>query len=220
MVSRQRRIGAPGQGRTGVRAGSGGEAAGRWAVAGGSGGGAAEVLAGCAYRGVVRTEHGGPGGGHAAVVAAGLVPVAQLLGDPREVEAEREHQRVAVAPAALAGGVGLFEYAPGGGRVVGLAVQPSQQVAGGQDVLVVLAVRRPGRDDRVGEQAAGAGQITRGAHREGLVLSGDQRGGVGHGSNAARNRLLSATHPIFVGADLRKHAELELMCMIVPGRVQ
>ncbi|MBB5114931.1 hypothetical protein FHU28_004770 [Micromonospora echinospora] len=169
---------------------------------------------------MVRTEHGGPGGGHAAVVAAGLVPVAQLLGDPREVEAEGEHQGVAVAPAALAGGVGLFEYAPGGGRVVGLAVQPGQQVAGGQDVLVVLAVRRPGRDDRVGEQAAGAGQVAGGAHREGLVLSGDQRGGVGHVSNAARNRQLRATHTIVMAADLRKRAALVLMCMIVPGRVQ
>ncbi|MBQ1053511.1 hypothetical protein KBX35_01775 [Micromonospora sp. C32] len=148
------------------------------------------------------------------------MPVAQLLGHPREVEAEREHQRVGGAPAALAGRIGLFEYAPGGGRVVGLAVQLGQQVAGGQDVLVVLAVRRPGCDDRVGEQAAGAGQVAGGAHREGLVLGGDQRGGVGHGSNAARNRLSSATHPILVGADLRKHAELELMCMIVPGRVQ
>ncbi|WP_152332168.1 hypothetical protein [Micromonospora chalcea] len=148
------------------------------------------------------------------------MPVAQFLGHPREVEAEREHQRVGGAPAALAGRVGLFEYAPGGGRVVGLAVQLGQQVAGGQDVLVVLAVRRQGRDDRVGEQAAGAGQVAGGPHREGLVLGGDQRGGVGHGSNAARNRQLRATHPMFVCVDLRKRAALVLMCMIVPGRVQ
>ncbi|SCF37407.1 hypothetical protein GA0070215_12160 [Micromonospora marina] len=186
----------------------------------GSGGGAAEVLAGCAYRGVVRTEHGGPGGRHAAVVAAGLVPVAQFLGHTGEVEAEREHQRVGLAATAFAGRVGLFEYAPGGGRVVGLAVQPGQQVAGGQDVLVVLAVRRAGRDDRVGEQAAGARQVAHGTQREGLVLSGDQRGGVGHVSNAARNRLLRATHPILVAADLRKRPDLERMCMIVSSRVQ
>lgn len=218
------RIRVAGQGRSGVRSGSGGGAAGGvaggGAIARGSGGGAAEVLAGCAYRGVVGTEHGGPGGRDAAVVAACLVPVAQLLGHPGEVEAEREHQRVGLTAAALAGRVGLLEYAPGGGRVVGLAVQPGQQVTGGQDVLVVLAVCRAGRDDRVGEQAAGACQVTRGAQGEGLVLSGDQRGGVGHVSNAARNRLLRATHPIFVAADLRKRAALELMCMIVPGRVQ
>ncbi|OHX06855.1 hypothetical protein BFV98_29635 [Micromonospora sp. WMMB235] len=157
------RIRVSGRGRSGVRCGIGGGAAGGGAIARGSGGGAAEVLAGCAYRGVVRTEHGGPGGRHAAVVAAGLVPVAQLLGHPGEVESEREHQRVGLAAAALAGRVGLFEYAPGGGWVVGLAVQPGQQVTGGQDVLVVLAVRRAGRDDRVGEQAAGACQVTRGA---------------------------------------------------------
>ncbi len=214
------RSGVAGQGRSGVRSGSGGGAAGGGAIACGSGGGAAEVLTGCAYRGVVRTEHGGPGGRHAAVVAAGLVPVAQLLGHPGEVEAEREHQRIGLAAAALAGRVGLFEYAPGGGRVVGLPVQPGQQVTSGQDVLVVLAVRRAGRDDRVGEQAAGACQVTRGAQRESLVLSGDQRGGVGHVSNAARNRLLRATHPIVVAVDLRKRAAIELMCMIVLGRVQ
>lgn len=39
-------------------------------------------------------------------------------------------------------------------------------------------------------------------------------------SNAARNRLLRATHPIVVAADLRKRPTVELMCMIVLGRVQ
>lgn len=188
-------------------------------------------MAGCAYRGVVRTEHGGPGGGHAGVVAAGLVPVAEFLGHPGEVEAEREHQRVGVAAAALAGRVGLFEYPAGGGRVVGLAVQAGEQVAGGQYVGVVLPVRRSGRRDRVGEQAAGVRQVTRGTQREGLVLSGGQGGGVGHVSNAARNRRFLATHPPGSGtgrrcrspgrcADLRKSGDVAAMCMIHLGRVQ
>ncbi|PGH42987.1 hypothetical protein COO58_19580 [Micromonospora sp. WMMA1996] len=169
---------------------------------------------------MVRTEHGGPGGGDAAVVAAGLVPVAQLLRHAGQVEAEREHQRAGVAAATLTGSVRLFERPAGGGGVVGLPVQPGQQVAGGQDVLVVLAVRRSGRGDRVGEQPAGAGQVARGAQCEGLVLSGGQRGGVGHVSNAARNRPSRATRPLPDGVDLGKRGALVVMCMIVPGRVQ
>ena len=197
----------------------------------GSGGGAAEVVAGCAYRGVVRTEHGGPGGGHAGVVAAGLVPVAEFLRHAGEVEAEREHQRVAVGAATLAGRVRLFEDPPGGRGVVGLAVQSGQQVAGGEYVGVVLTVGRSGCRDRVGEQAAGGRQVTGGAQREGLVLSGGQGGGVGHVSNAARNRRFLATHPPASGlgcrvvpparlADLGKRGGMMAMCMIHLGRVQ
>jgi hypothetical protein len=159
------------------------------------------------------------------------VPVAEFLRDPGEVEAEREHQRVGVAAAALAGGVRLLEHPPGGGGIVGLPVQAGQQVAGGQYVGVVLPVRRSGRRDRVGEQAAGGRQVARGAQREGLMLSGGQGGGVGHVSNAARNRRFLATRP--VGSvrgsgvdrprwrvDLRKPWGAAAMCMIHPGRVQ
>ncbi|KKK07075.1 hypothetical protein LQ51_04475 [Micromonospora sp. HK10] len=128
----------------------------------GSGGGAAEVLAGRAYRGVIRTEHGGAGGGHPGVVAAGLVPVAEFLRHAGEVEAEREHQRVGLVTPPLAGGVRLLKHPPGGGRVVGLPVQPGQQMAGGQHVGVVLPVRRAGRRDGVGEQAAGGGHVSGG----------------------------------------------------------
>lgn len=180
---------------------------------------------------MVRTEHGGPGGGHPGVVAAGLVPVAEFLRHPGEVEAEREHQRVGVTAAALAGRVGLFEHPTGGGRIVGLAVQAGQQVAGGQYVGVVLPVRRSGRRDRVGEQVAGGRQVTRGAQREGLVLSGGQGGGVGHVSNAARNRRFPATRPRGSGTgrrcrpprcclDLGKPRGEAAMCMIHLGRVQ
>lgn len=145
---------------------------------GGSGGGAAEVLAGCAYRGVVRTEHRGPGGGDPVVVAAGLVPVAQLLRDPGKVEAEREHQRVGLAAATFTGRVRLLEHPSGAGRIVGLPVQSGQHVSGGEHIRMVLPVRRSDRRDRGGEQTAGGGQIAGGAQREGLVLSGGQGGGV------------------------------------------
>ncbi|SBT43672.1 hypothetical protein GA0070611_2413 [Micromonospora auratinigra] len=144
----------------------------------GSGGGAAEVLAGRAYRRVVRTEHGGPDGGHAAVVAAGLVPVAEFLGHAGQVEAEREHQRVGLAAAALTGRVRLLQHPSRRRRVVGLPVQPGQQVTGGQHVRVVLPVRRSGRRDRVREQPSGGGEVARRAQGEGLVVRGGQRGGV------------------------------------------
>jgi hypothetical protein len=123
------------------------------------------------------------------------VPVAQFLRHPGQVEAERQHQRVGVPTAALAGRVRLLQDPPGRGRVVRLPVQPRQQVGAAQHLGVVLPVRRSGRHDRVGEQAAGAGQVTGGAQGEGLVLSGGQGGGVGHVSNAAGNRWSDATRP-------------------------
>lgn len=96
-------------------------------------------------------EHGGPGGGDPGVVAAGLVPVAQLLGDPGQVEGQSQHQWVGRIPPPLAGGVRLLQHPTGGSRFVGLPVQPREQVRGAHDLRVVLAVRRAGRGDRVGE---------------------------------------------------------------------
>lgn len=91
------------------------------------------------------------------------MPVAQLLGDPGQVEAEREHQRVTLAAATLARGVRLLQYPSGGGRIVGLPVQPGQHVAGGEHVRMILPERRSRRCDRVSEQAAGGCQIAGGA---------------------------------------------------------
>lgn len=116
------------------------------------------------------TEHGGPGGGDPGVVAAGLVPVTQLLGDPGQVEGEGEHQRVGRIPPPLAGGVRLLQHPTGGGWFVGLPVQPREQVRGAHDLRVVLAVRGAGRVDRVGEQPAGRRQVTGGTQGEGPVL--------------------------------------------------
>lgn len=90
----------------------------------------AEVVAGCAYRRVVLPQCGGPGGGDAGVVAAGLVPVAEFLRHLGEFEGEREHQRVGVLPAPLARREGLLQHPAGGERVVPLPVQPCQQVRG------------------------------------------------------------------------------------------
>ena len=150
-------------------------------------------MPGGAYGGVVRTEHRGPGGGHARVVAPGFVPVAQVLRHPGQIEGERQHQRVGVATAAPAGRVCLLQHPAGRGRVVRLPVQPGQQVRTAQQVGMVLPVRRPDRLDRVGEQSTGGGQITGGAQGECLMLSGGQGGRVGHVSNAAGTRRSDAT---------------------------
>ncbi len=160
-------------------------------------------MTGRAYRGMVRTEHRGPGGGYAGVVAAGLVPIAEFLRHLGQVEAEREHQRVRVAAATLASRVRLLQNPPGGGRVVGLPMQAGEKVAGGQHVGMVIPVRRSGGADRVGEQATGGGQISRGAQGEGLMLRDGQGGGMGHMSNAARNQRLDATRRARSGSRTR-----------------
>ncbi|KIR61114.1 hypothetical protein TK50_25430 [Micromonospora haikouensis] len=127
---------------------------------------------------MVRTERGGTGIGHPGVVAAGLVSVAQLLGDRGEIEGEREHQRVRGMPPALAGREGLLQYASRGGRVVGLAMQAGQQVGGAQDLRMVLAEAGPQRVDRVGQQPAGSHDVAGGAQRERPVLECGQGRGL------------------------------------------
>jgi hypothetical protein len=143
-----------------------------------SGRAGAEVLPRLAYRRVVRAEHGGPGAGDAGVVAAGLVPVAELLGDRGEVEGEGQHQRVGGVPAPLAGGEGLLQYASRGGGLVGLAVQAGQQVGGAQHLRVVLAVAGPERIERVGQQSTRPGEVAGGALGQRPVLEGDQGRGL------------------------------------------
>ncbi|SIM45766.1 hypothetical protein SAMN04489832_0073 [Micromonospora cremea] len=137
-------------------------------------------MAGGAYRRVVLPEHGGPGGGDPGVIAARLVPVAQFLGDLCEFEGEREHRRIGVLPAPLARGERLLQQSAGGERVVGLPVQPGQQVRGVQHLGVVLAVRRAGGSDGLREQLPGGAEVARGAQGEGPVLGGCQRRGMGH----------------------------------------
>ncbi|SNT59747.1 hypothetical protein SAMN05421812_111256 [Asanoa hainanensis] len=77
---------------------------------------------------MVFTEQGSAVGGDAGEVAAGLVAVAQLLGDHAQVEGERQHQRVGLAQVQLAGRDRLLQDPAGGGRVVGLAMQRGQRV--------------------------------------------------------------------------------------------
>ena len=124
-----------------------------WAA--GAGAGRAEVLAGGAYRRVVLPEHGGPGGGDAGVVAAGLVPVAQLLGDLGQLQGEREHRRLAMIPAPLTRRERLLQDPAGGERVVRLPVQTGKQVRRVQHLGVVLAKRRTGGLDGLREQLPG-----------------------------------------------------------------
>lgn len=134
--------------------------------------GGAEVVPRLAYRRVVRAEHGGPRAGDAGVVAAGLVPVAQLLGDRGEVERKREHQRVRGMPPALAGREAFLQYASRGGRVVGLTMQAGQEVRDTQHLRMVLAVADPDRSERVGQQPARAGEVAGGALGQRPMLEG------------------------------------------------
>ncbi|MEU5727168.1 hypothetical protein ABZ783_35910 [Micromonospora sp. NPDC047738] len=54
------------------------------------------------------------------------MPVAEFFRHPRQIEAEREHQRVGFAAAALTGRVRMLQHPPGGGRVAGLPVQAGE----------------------------------------------------------------------------------------------
>ncbi|PYC76128.1 hypothetical protein C7C45_01115 [Micromonospora arborensis] len=137
-------------------------------------------MAGRAYRRVVLPERGGPGGGYAGVVAAGLVPVAQLLRQLAEFEGEGEQHRVGVLPAPLARRERLLQHPAGGEQVVRLAVQPGQQVRGVQHLGVVGGVRRGSGSDGLREQLPRGAEIARGAQGEGPVLSGCQGGGMRH----------------------------------------
>ncbi|GAB3939329.1 hypothetical protein GCM10027614_21310 [Micromonospora vulcania] len=142
--------------------------------------GVAEVVAGGAYRRMIFAEHGGPGGRDAGVVAAGLVPVTQLLGDLGELEGEREHHRVGVLPAPLARREGLLQHPAGGERILRLPVQSGKQVRGVQHFGVILAVRRAGGSDGLREQLPGGAEVTRGTQGEGPVLGGCEGRGMRH----------------------------------------
>ncbi|GLZ62308.1 hypothetical protein Misp05_58840 [Micromonospora sp. NBRC 107095] len=142
--------------------------------------GRAEIVAGRAYRRMVFPERGGPGGGDARVVAAGLVPVAQLLRHLRELESEREHQRIRVLPAPLARRERLLQDPAGGRRVVPLPVQPRQQMRGVQHLRMIVTVRRRSGFDSLREQVPGGAEVARGAQGEGSVLGGCHGGGMGH----------------------------------------
>ncbi|GLY26223.1 hypothetical protein Misp04_59540 [Micromonospora sp. NBRC 101691] len=112
---------------------------------------------------MILTEYPGTGCGDPLVVAACLVAVTEFFRDGGEVERDRHHQRVGVPPPTLPGGERLLQDPPRPGGVVGLAVQPGEEVCGAQQVLVVLAQTGTGRLDGVREELAGAGEIASGA---------------------------------------------------------
>lgn len=142
--------------------------------------GQGEVGAGGADDRVALPERGGPGSGDARVVAAGLVPVAQLLRHLGELEGERQHHRVRVLPTPLARRESLLQHAAGGKWVVRLPVQPGQQVRGVQHLGVVDAVRRGSGSDGLRKQLPGGAEVARDAQGESPVLGGCQGGGMGH----------------------------------------
>jgi hypothetical protein len=142
---------------------------------------------------MVGTEHGRAGSGHAGVVPACLVAIAQLIRDGRQLEGQRQHQRVGMRPAPLPGGERLLQHPPGRTRIVRLPMQPGQQMSGAQHVRMILAERRPSGLDRIDQQVTGAGEVTRTTQREGPLLSDGQRRGMGHEAHAAGYGHLDAT---------------------------
>lgn len=157
--------------------------------------GVAEILACCAYRGMIHTEHGGAGGRDAHVVPAGLVAVAQLVRDGSQLVRQGQHERVRQRPPALPGGERLLQHPAGGTRLVRLPVQPSQQVRGAQDIRMILAERRPSRLERVTQQLTGGGKVARPTQCEGTLLGDGQGRGMGHVAHAAGCRRCTATRP-------------------------
>jgi hypothetical protein len=129
---------------------------------------------------MVFPEDGRPGCGDAAEVAAGLVPVAQLLGHGAEIEEDREQQRMIVAKPPLAGRESAFEGATGRRRVPGLAVQPRKMVRRGEDLGVGLTEGRAGNLQGVAKECARCIDLARIAQYVRLVLCIGERRRLRH----------------------------------------
>jgi hypothetical protein len=98
--------------------------------------------------------------GDAGVVLAGLVPVAELVGDLGQVEGDRQQQGMFVAVAVRACVEGVFQHPPRSGKVAGLAVQLGQQVGCGQYLGMVFTGGHGGRFEGTLQKRAGAVEVT------------------------------------------------------------
>ncbi|TWH65404.1 hypothetical protein JD77_00341 [Micromonospora olivasterospora] len=81
-------------------------------------------------------------------------------------------------PPAFARRESLLQHPPRGDRVAGLPVQPGQQVRAAQHLRVVLAVACPEWAERIGQEAARAGEVAGGSDGECLMLEGGQGRGL------------------------------------------
>ena len=139
---------------------------------GGCRGGVAEEGARRLHRPVLGAEHRRPVGRYPGVVFACLVPVSELLGDSGQVGGDPQHQRVVAGRTPGRGLQRDLEDAAGGGGIVGFAVQPGEEVRGGEHLGVIFAVAAPGRGEDVVEVLAGAGRVTGVALGERSLLCG------------------------------------------------
>jgi hypothetical protein len=129
---------------------------------------------------MIFAKHGGAGGGQPAEVAAGLVPVAQLVGDRAEHVRQSEHQRLAVAVAQLPGGDRLLQHPARRGRLAGLPVQPRQQVGGGQHLRMIFAQAGLGHLQPLLQHQAGAIEVAVAPQNTSVLLNGGQMCGLRH----------------------------------------
>jgi hypothetical protein len=148
---------------------------------------------------MILAKRRGPGGGHPAEVAAGLVPVAQLLGHRSKVEGDRQQQRVAVAETALPGGQGLLQHGARVRRVARLAVETGQRERGPENLGMIFPVHRADPLERVGQRRRRPGEIAGVPPLPGVELGGGQYGGVGHLRHAAWRRARTPVRRGFVG---------------------
>lgn len=129
---------------------------------------------------MVGAERGRTGGQDPVEVAAGLVSVAELVRDGRQLEDERQQQGIGVRPETLGRREGLLQHPAGGARVAGLPVQPRQEVRGAEHLGMIRAVRwRMGRLHHVGEELTRAGQVTGVTQSESPMLHRGQGRGRG-----------------------------------------
>jgi hypothetical protein len=113
--------------------------------------------------------------GDAAVGAAGLVPVVQLLGDAPEVERDPQHQRVRVAEPPLPRRQRLLQDPPRRGRVTGRPVHRRKLVQGGQHSGVVGAECLLRQRQRLRQCRARPVEITGALQLPGMLLGGRER---------------------------------------------
>jgi hypothetical protein len=146
---------------------------------------------------VVVPKRRGPGVGHAAEVAAGLVPVAQLLRHRAKIERDGQQQRIAVAQPALARRQRLFEHAARPRSLACLHVQAGQLMSRGEHLLMVLPVGDAGPFQRGRQRGGGAGDIPGVAPAAGIALGRGQgrRGGHVHMLPGCGRRRQSGVTP-------------------------
>nr|WP_245972962.1 hypothetical protein [Actinoplanes lutulentus] len=114
---------------------------------------------------------------------AGLVAVAQLLGDLAQVVADPQDQQTRVTVTALAGGVGLLKHPASRARIIDAAADRGQVKLRGEHLRMIVTKPDPPQLTGTLQQQARRTQIAGGDEETGPLHSVRQRG---HDLHAAR----------------------------------